>query len=135
MTPSNLLHHVCIVLPSTRNRVGQGQPFQDGDRVIEQGGNTDFTPTVNDGQSLGDLDAGDADRPFLTSAPYSDLNPNDEKTGRVIIQIELDALNLDFLKYDWRGTARDAEEIAAEGESQTMSRFPKAALTIILEPL
>jgi len=36
-------------------------------------------------------DAGDADRPFLTSAPYSDLNPSDEKTGRVIIQIELDA--------------------------------------------
>ena len=43
--------------------------------------------------------------------------------------------NLDFLKYDWRGTALDAQEIAAEGESQTMSRFPTAAMTIILEPL
>ena len=86
-----------------------GSSFQSGDTLIEPGVSTDFTLRVNDGQSLGDLDAGDADRPFLTSAP------GEEKAGRVIIEFDLDALNLDFLKYDWRGIAPDADEIAAEG--------------------
>ena len=112
----------------TYQSTGQGEPLQDGDTVIEQGVSTDFTLRVNDGQSLGDLDAGDADRPFLTSAPYnSELNPDDDKAGRVIIEFDLDALNLDFLKYDWRGTAPDAEEVAAEGGIADYAEIPNGS--------
>ena len=112
----------------TYQSTGQGAPLQDGDTVIEQGVSTDFTLRVNDGQSLGDLDAGDADRPFLTSAPYnSELNPDDDKAGRVIIEFDLDALNLDFLKYDWRGTAPDAEEVAAEGGIADYAEIPNGS--------
>ena len=48
------------------------------------------------------VDGVDPDPPMYVSSPFAadDLNP---ETGSVVIELDLDALGLDFLKFNWYG--------------------------------
>jgi len=77
-----------------------GNLFEAGDTTIENG--MDFTIEIFQGQTSrledgNDEDEDDTDRPFFTTAPAN------EETGRVLVELDLGATSLDFLKYDWRG--------------------------------
>lgn len=79
-----------------------GNLFEAGDTTIENG--MDFTIEIFQGQTSrledgNDDDEDDTDRPFFTTAPVN------EESGRVLVELDLDATSLDFLKYDWRGGA------------------------------
>lgn len=83
-----------------------GNPFEAGDSIIENG--VDATLTIFEGRTGrmadGDSDSSnDPDRPFFITAP------DNEQSGRVLIELDLDPnddnspTSLHFLEYDWRG--------------------------------